>query len=219
MSATTTHTQENLEPEPLITFDGLSRGDIGLFIRSDSGAGQPSSFNAFRRDAADPPCRLHGTCAELVPGDTSFALGRVTRLENHEDGSSVAMIEPIHYDDGGVRAAYAPPDHPRPDDAISFRLGAQSAARDTLFQDRIVLFFRNSNDEYVAYQKPGPSHWFLGRESKAEIPSGDDAPLYVFGRIIIASERVASAERNPFHLDVETHYFVAMIEIQGYSPR
>ena len=82
-----------------------------------------------------------------------------------------------------------------------------------------MLFFRNRNDDYVAYKKPGPSHWFLGTESKAMIPWGDNAPPYVFGRMILARELVASAERNPFDLDVGTSYFVALIQVQGWGDR
>ena len=199
-----------LDPEPLITFAGIDVGDIGLFLRSYGGAGQASSFNAFRRDAAAPPCCLHRQCAAAVPANVAFVLGRIILLEDLEDGSGlrVATIVQLQHDSGGAQAAYAPPVHPRPDDAISFR---------RIGVDRIVLFFLNKDHEYVAFKQPGPSHWFLGRESKDMVtPAGTAAPpQHVFGRMIFANEFAASAERNPYNLAVGTPYFVAMIQILG----
>lgn len=101
---------------------------------------------------------------------------------------------------------------PSPDDAIISAWHLAKISCESFGVRDIGLFFHTGAHECFLAFNCGCPHYYLSKESLASTKRGN---AYVFGEIILISEKIASEKENEFQLQIGTTYYEVTIAVLG----
>jgi len=196
-------------------------GDLALFIRVSPPSEDSSKnaiFLAFNEE--QPHYYLSEESARLAGGSAAYLVARLVFVDRCvaseglnpfglELGADYHLCTVIAMLEAGSEAPCPPQD-----DAVISPWFSTKISCDRFTLSDIALFFHTGAHESFLAFNCGCPHYYLSKDSLASTTNGRHC-AYIFGEIVLITEKIASEQENIFQLQIGTIYYEVTIAVLG----